>query len=244
MGDETNYGNLQNPVSDYSESKNPTSPYSANASPGSSEKKSIPEVEFLFFVLSSAKHASMQQFVQSSFTWVKTIWTPKDEDTQRFEVKMKWDGTLKTIADADGTYKRIDIPKVDAPPKAMALVNENFMNAGFEPIVPVFICNAAWDELNDKDPPRDGESRGFTLTKSLPGFSGERAILLFSSAALPRSLAHELSHWCGFSHSYYENSPDNIGKIGGGGLKTDRDQLRRFFQWATDIEFRKRLGGV
>jgi hypothetical protein len=179
---------------------------------------------------------------------LQSIWRPRaDKDdyetTKNFEVKSKWNGSFKAIDNSKGEFSRIDFPRDGSADTALKLVKDNFANSEFDAVVPVFICNAAWDELNEPGSPRDGFMRGFTLVKSLPWFTGERAILLFASQAGPKVLAHELSHWCGFTHAAFRDSPENIGYIGGGGFDIDREQLRKYYRWATEMGFRKTLAG-
>lgn len=247
MADDSDYQAVQNPAPGYTGSNQPVSPYGAGQ-PAKKPPPSLPEVEYVFFVLSTALSKQTEAFIRSSVSLGQAIWRPdpkKDnyDAVKKFEVTCRWNGGFKTVEDKDGNYKRIDFPLDKASEKALKLVADNFSNPNFDPVIPVFICYSAWDELNEPGAPRAGLLNGFTLVKSLPWFSGERAILLFSSAAGPKTLAHELSHWCGFTHAYFKDNPDNVGYIGGGGFDIDREQLRKYYKWATEIGFRKTLAG-
>jgi hypothetical protein len=252
MGDETNYGSYQYPHSGYIRSDNPSdqnygdwknSQDNANKNSVEPAKKTniqLPVVNFLFFVLSSATNKSIQDFISESFFMVKAFWTPRNADVKKFEVEFSWDKIFKLIYDKNGAFKRIDFPISKAPESVLEVIKNNYSNPGLNPEIPVFLFDAAWDELNDKNPPRGGELRGFTITHTLPWFTGERAILLFSSQAITRTLSHELSHWFGFSHMQYASEPNNIGATGSG-VQVDRDQFRKLYMWASDINFRKKL---
>lgn len=235
MGDDNNYADSKNAPSPYA-NKNANAPAKPAAPPP------LPQVKLLFFVLSSVTNKKIDDFIKSSVSWLSVIWKPKDDDLKRFEVSFAWDGTFKSIADKDKKYRRIEFRTKGGAPAALELVKNNYSNPNFNAEVPVFICEVAWDEDNEPGGPRDGELRGFTLVRSLPWFSGERAIFLFSSAAGPRTLAHEMSHWVGLSHSQYREDPGNIAAMGGGGLQVDRDEFRKLHLWATDPAVRKKLG--
>lgn len=245
MGKEKDYSPLQNPAPVYAAPAPASRPVPAKQPPA--KTAAWPEVEFSFFVLSSAITKTTKTFIENAMAFVQSIWMPrKDEENfdnlKKFAVTSKWSGEFKTIEDKAGFYKRIDFPLNKASDKTLSLIKDNFSNANFDPIVPVFICYAAWDEFNEPGSPREGLLRGFTVIKSLPWFSGERAILLFSSTAGPKTLAHELSHWCGFTHRNFEDDPGNIGFAGGGGFGISRDQLRKYHRWASELSFRKTIG--
>src|SRR5438445_1233816 len=174
-----------------------------------------PVVNLRFFVLSNAKRekGGMQDFLKQLVNLLKGIWKPKEPDVKKFAVNFQWDNTFKNIVDSNNTFRRIDIRLSSGAPIALKLVKGNYSNPSFNSDIPIFICHAAWDELNEPGKPRDGLLHGFTLTKKgNPWFSGERAILLFSSTSTENTLAHEMSHWCGFSHRDAENFPNNIGQ--------------------------------
>jgi hypothetical protein len=192
-----------------------------------------------FFVLSSVANKQIDAFIRSSIAWARVLWKPQDDDLKKFEVSLMWDGKVTPILDKDNMFRRIDFKK-EGSPKALQLVKENYSNPNFNPEVPVFVCQAAWYEPEEPGEPRDGMLRGFTLVKSLPWFTGERAILVFSSAADTRTIAHELTHWIGLSHKVYEGDPSNLA-AGGSGVRVDRDEFRRLHRWATDVNYRKQL---
>jgi hypothetical protein len=245
MGDASDYSTLQTPAGTYK--NKPASPYKGKQ-PVNPKPPPPPEVEFQFFVLSTALTKSTKDFIESAMNLVQFIWKPRSdkddyEATKKFLVTSKWDGTFKTIEDKDEYYKRIDFPIKGAADKSLELVKDNFSNTMINPIIPIFICYSAWDELNEPGTPREGLLRGFTLVKSLPWFTGERAILLFSSEAAPKTLAHELTHWCGFTHAHFKDNNDNIGYMGGGGYDIDREQLKKYHRWASELGFRKTLAG-
>ncbi len=244
MGTDTNYIHLQNPGSAYAGAGSPPAP--ALVKQPSAKTQSLPEVGFVFYVLSSAITKTTKTFIETSMAIVQSIWKPRQEDenyesVKKFAVTSKWSGSLKTIEDKNDFYKRIDYPLNKPSEKTLSLIKDNFSNPNFDAIIQVFICYSAWDELNESGTPRDGLLRGFTLVRSLPWFSGERAILLFASTAGPKTLAHELSHWCGFTHAQFKDDPGNIGYIGGGGFSIDREQLRKYYRWATELSFRKTI---
>jgi hypothetical protein len=250
MKGEADYRPLQQPGAGYNApgAASGAAAGAGNSTTAAAKPSALPEAEFSFFALSTIEAAGIPKFIANAMHLVQLIWRPradKDdyESTKRFEVKPKWSGTVKTIDNRKGEFSRIDFPRNDSAEKALKLVKDNFANPNFDAVVPVFICNAAWDELNEPGSPRDGLMRGFTLVKSLPWFTGERAILVFASQAGPRVLAHELSHWCGFTHVVFKDDPDNIGSMGGNGFDIDREQLRRYYRWATEIGFRKTLAG-
>lgn len=234
MGDDNNYADSKNAPSPYA-NKNAKTPAKPASPP------TLPQVNVLFFVLSSVTNKKIDEFIKSSMSWLSTIWKPKDDDLKRFEITFVWDGTFKSVTDKDRKYRRIEFRTKGGSPAALQLVKDNYSNPNFNAEVPVFICEVAWDEDNERGEPRDGELRGITLVKSLPWFTGERAIFLFSSAASQRTLAHEMSHWVGFSHLQYKEDPGNIAAIGGSGLEVDRDEFRKLHKWATDLAYRKQL---
>lgn len=241
------YSTMQTPAGTYNNNNPPASPYGGKK-PVKPKPPPLAEVEFQFFVLSTALTKNTKEFIETSMGLVQYIWKPRTEkddfeSTKKFQVTSKWNSSIKTIDDKDGYYKRIDFPSNGAADKALKLVKENFSNPQFDPIIPVFICFAAWDEVNEPGTPRDGLLKGFTIVRSLPWFTGERAILLFSSSTGPKTLAHELSHWSGFTHASFKDNPDNIGYMGGGGFDIDREQLRKYYRWATEMSFRKTLAG-
>jgi hypothetical protein len=208
----------------------------------------VPEVEFLFFTLSTLEAVKVANRIAASMRLVESIWRPRPdkddyETTKAFAVKSKWSGAFQTIDNSKGEFSRIDFPREGAAAKALQLVNRNFENAAFAAVIPVFLCDAAWDEVNEPGTPRPGLMKGFTLVRSLPWFTGERAILVFASVADAKVLAHELSHWCGFSHLLFSDDPTNVGHVGGGGFEIDREQLRRYHRWATELTFRKTIAG-
>ncbi len=261
MESESGYLPLQQPgagysapgAANYSAQQAPASPYGPAAGGGGSTKtpakpRALPEVEFSFFVLSTIKAARISKLIANAMHLIQFIWRPRaDKDdydrTKRFEVKSKWSGSFKTIDNRKGEFSRIEFPRNGGAAKALKLVKDNFSNPNLDAVVPVFICNSAWYERMEPGLPRDGLMRGFTMVKSLPWFAGERAILLFASTAGPKVLAHELSHWCGFTHARFRGNADNIGSIGGAGWDIDRMQLRNYYRWATQIGFRKTLAG-
>ena len=234
MGDDKSYANSQNPPSPYA-NKN------ANAPTNPASPPALPQVNVLFFVLSSVTKKKIDDFIKASVSFLSAIWKPKDDDLKRFEVSFVWDGTYKSIADKSGKYRRIEFRTKDGSPAALQLVKDNYSNPTFNAEVPVFVCEVAWDQDNEPGDPRDGDLRGFTLVKSLPWFTGERAIFLFAGTAGSRTLAHEMSHWIGLSHSQYRDDPGNIAAIGGGGVGVDRDEFRKLYKWATDPAVRKHL---
>lgn len=245
MDTDNNYSQLQNPGSAYAGAGSPPAPAAAKQPPPKTQ--SLPEVVFVFYVLSSALTKTTKTFIENSMAMVQYIWKPRQEadnydEVKKFAVTAKWDGSFKTIDDKNDFYKLIEYPLNKPSDKTLSLIKDNFSNPNFDAIVPVFICYAAWDELNEPGTPREGLLRGFTVVRSLPWFTGERAILLFSSQAGPKTLAHELSHWCGFTHAQFKDDPDNIGYIGGGGFGIDREQLRKYYKWATELSFRKTIG--
>lgn len=249
MGTDSNYSKLQNPGSPYAGggSASPPAPAPAPAQQPPVKTPALPEVQFVFYVLSSALTKTTKTFIENSIAMVQFIWNPRKEDdnydeVKKFAVTSKWDGSFKTITDKNDFYKRIDYPTSGASDKTLSIIKDNFSNPNFDATVPVFICYSAWDELNEPGTPREGLLRGFTVVRTLPWFTGDRAILLFSSTAGPKTLAHELSHWCGFKHAQYKDDPDNIGAIGGGGFGIDRDELRKYYKWATEQSFRKTIG--
>jgi hypothetical protein len=226
----------------YADSQNPPSPYGkkdAGSPAQPSPAARVPEVKVLFWVLSSVGRKDVAQLVKSQIDLLRAIWKPKDDDLKKFEVNFIWDGTFKGIGDKDKRYRRIEIRRGGAP-MALQLVKDNYSNAEFKPEIPVFVCEVAWDEDNEPGEPRDGFLRGYTLVKSLPWFTGERAIFLFASAAVSTSLAHEMTHWIGFSHIQYRDVPANVA-ANRGGVQVDRDEFRKLHRWATDVDFRKRL---
>ena len=245
---ESGYLPLQQPGSGYHAPGGSSGTAAVAGAKTSAKPRPLPEVEFSFFALSTIEASRIAKLIENAMNVVRLIWRPradKDdyESTKGFEVKSKWSGSFKTIDNRKGEFSRIDFPRDGAPEKALELVKDNFANPNFDAVVPVFICNSAWDELNEPGSPRDGLLRGFTLVKSLPWFTGERAILLFATEAGPKVLAHELNHWCGFTHTPFKDNPDNIGYIGGGGFDIARDQLRKYYRWGTEIGFRKTLAG-
>lgn len=241
MGKENDYSTLQSPAPVYA------APAPAPAKQPAPKTQSPPEVKFEFYVLSTAVTKNTKTFIENSVSMVQAIWTPrKDEENydslKKYAVSSTWSGEFKTIEDKNNFYKRIDFPLNKASDQTLSLIKENFSNGNWDPVVPVFICYSAWDEFNEPGSPREGLLRGFTVIKSLPWFSGERAILLFASTAGPKTLAHELSHWCGFTHKHFEDDPGNIGFAGGGGFGITRDQLRKYYRWASELSFRKTIG--
>lgn len=220
----------------------------ASKGPATGNASVPPAVEFAFFALSTIAAARIPKLIANVMALVRAIWRPradKDdyESTRRFEVKSTWNGSFTTVGNNKGEFSRIDFPRMGSATKALKLVQDNFANPEWRAVVPVFICDSAWDEVNEPGLPRDGLMKGFTLVRSLPWFTGERAILLFASQLGPRVLAHELSHWCGFTHKHFEGNRDNVGAIGGGGFDIGREQLRKYHRWATETGFRKTLAG-
>lgn len=202
----------------------------------------LPEIKFIFFVASSVTNKNISGFINSSMAMLRSIWRPIDVNVKQFQVNFSWDGSFKTIDDKNQKYRRILFPRNFVPPiQVLTLVNDNYANTAFKAEVPVFICEVAWDEMDEPGVPRDGDLRGFTIVNILPWFKGERAILIFSMSAKTKTLAHELSHWIGFTHGIYSEDPTNIASIGGGGFRVDRDEFRRLYNWATDINYRKKL---
>ena len=252
MAEDSGYLPLQQPVAGYglpgAGSGAPAAAGGGAKAPAKPPAKApaLPEAEFRFFALSTLEPKGVPKTIENAMSLVQSIWQPrKDKEdydrTKKFEVRSKWSGSFTTVENAKGEFSRIDFPRNAAADKALKLVKDNFANPDLDPVVPVFVCHAAWDEEEEPGSPRDGLLRGFTLVKSLSWFTGERAILLFASQAGSKTLAHELSHWCGFTHKWFEDDRANIGAIGGGGFDIDREQLRKYHRWTTQVGFRKTL---
>jgi len=233
MGDDTSYAGAKNPPSPYA-NKNAQTPVQA--------PKPLPVVNLVFFVLSSVTKPKIADFLTTLVTWARVLWKPKDDDLKKYEVNLLWDQTFKPIPDQNKTFRRIDFLKSGSP-AALQLVKNNYSNPDFKPAIPIFIVEAAWDELFDGGQPHDGNTRGYTLVKFERWFTGERAVLIFACCAQARTLAHELTHWVGFIHTQYRDDPSNLAAVGGGGVQLDRDEFRKLHKWATDVEFRKQLAG-
>src|SRR5207244_2543073 len=79
---------------------------------------------------------------------------------KKFGVNFQWDNTFKNIVDSNNTFRRIDIRLSSGAPIALKLVKGNYSNPSFNSDIPIFICHAAWDELNEPGKPRDGLLHG------------------------------------------------------------------------------------
>ena len=241
MGTEGGYTAQQQPPTAYGGSGG-----TASSQPPRAQMRSAPpQVTFSFFALSTLDPVNVTRLVTDSMRLVQVIWHPRlgddtYESTKDFEVKSAWNGQFRTVDNRSGEFNRIDFPRDGAAVKALQLVKQNFENSDFAAIVPVFICNAAWDEREEPGSPRNGPTKGFTLVRSLPWFTGERAIFLFASMADSKVLAHELIHWCGVRRPVFQ---DDVANIGGGGFDIDREQLRRYYRWATEYTLRKTMAG-
>ena len=199
-----------------------------------------PVLNFRFFALSHATFGSQGStgFADQLLTMAKALWNPREEALQKYGTIFLWDKVIQPIQDPQREFRRIDF-RISGSPKAIKLVTANVSNIHFDPVIPVFLCVAAWDEINEPGEPRDGLLQGYTLSKLSgrwwPG--GERAILIFETAN-PKTLAHELVHWFGSRHS---SDPTNLGSEGAQGIHLERDQFRTMYRWAISRGHRRTL---
>jgi hypothetical protein len=203
----------------------------------------LPQIQFVFFSLPSANDSKkdIPKFCHDQMTLAQVIWNPKEFAEVEEPVTFAGNTQLKTVADKNNEYKLIEIASNNDCPKGRKLVAENWTKqAG--PIIPVFVCWAAWKQGLDGDKVVPGVSRGFTLTKrGCPTFTGDRAILLFITTAVAKTLAHELHHWFGYIHKDVAEDKTNVGIEGGGGSHVGRDQYHSMSRFAKDPKFRERL---
>jgi len=206
----------------------------------------LPSIQFAFFCIPAANDGKrdVAKFCRDQMNFASTVWNPKGPPEKGGPVGFTWDNNLRPVTDKDNHFKLIEFTP-DGSPKALQLVKENWtVQAG--PIIPVFVCYAAWDKLRDGgDKPREGLMKGFTLTKrGNPWFTGDRAILVFITTAQVHTLAHELAHWFGFTHADAKDAPGNVGQEGGGGTHLLDEQYHAMMRWANQADFRNRLNRV
>src|SRR5262249_52360372 len=150
---------------------------SSKAPQASVRSRSIPEITFFFYYLSNAfpQGVDPDKWCKSQFFLAKAVWTSKDTALQKYIVNFVWDGKLTAIHDPSNQYKLIEFHRQTGSPRALQLVKEHWSNLHRDPKIPIFVCNAAWDEVNEPGPPRAGVLRGYTLThRGNPWFIGER----------------------------------------------------------------------
>jgi hypothetical protein len=203
------------------------------------------QIRFEFFCVPSAHSGApkLSTYCRDIVTYADAIWNVKPPPSTGGPVSFFWDGSIKSVSEQNDEYKLIEfyITKGD---KALKLVKENWASNP-DAVIPVFLCWAAWDQLGDGGTvPHPGQLEGFTVTrKGVPWFKGDRAILLFLATAGQDTLAHELSHWFGFSHRDVDGDPElNVGRNGGGGRHILNTQYRKMIRWATESSFRASVG--
>jgi hypothetical protein len=199
------------------------------------------KIDFSFFALPSAGEAKkdLTALANNQLSFAAAVWNPKALPKNEDRVTFVWNGSLKTATEAKDDRVIQCSDNNSEQGARLVRVNVTFTDL---PVIPVFLCYSLWDNINDGGSPRPGLLKGFTLTRrGTPRFAGQRAIFLSVTQVVGLTLAHELSHWFGFSHGDYDGSASNIGKMGGGGPSIDDVQHHAMLRWATQADFRKKF---